>query len=127
MAEMTTHERVKRMYEHQNADRVPVIDSPWAATVERWHREGMPEDVSYVDYFGLDRFVSIGADNSPRYPEKVIEETDEQVVKTTRWGTTVRNWRHAGSTPEFLDYTVVDPDSWQEAKSRMTPDRDRVD
>ena len=29
--------------------------------------------------------------------------------------------------PEFLDHTIKDPDSWREAKARMTPDRDRVD
>ena len=127
MAKMTSHERMTRMYERREADRVPVTDTPWASTVERWHREGMPEDVSCADYFGLDRFVSIGADNSPRYPEEIIEETDDHVIKTTKWGTTVRNWKHAGSTPEFLDYTVVDPDSWKEAKARMTPTRDRVD
>lgn len=127
MTEMTTHERVKRMYEHRDADRVPVTDSPWASTVERWHREGLPEGVSYADYFGLDRFVSIGADNSPRYPEKVIEETDEHVIRTTKWGVTMRNWKHSASTPEFLGYTVTDPDSWKEAKERMRPERDRVD
>jgi uroporphyrinogen decarboxylase len=36
MAELTTHERVKRMYEHGEADRVPITDSPWGATIERW-------------------------------------------------------------------------------------------
>jgi len=54
MAEMTSRERFQRMYEHREADRVPIIDIPWAATIERWHREGMPEGTSYVDYFGLD-------------------------------------------------------------------------
>ena len=45
---MTTHERMKRMMEHREADRVPVFDGPWAATLERWHREGLPENVSVV-------------------------------------------------------------------------------
>ncbi len=126
MAEMTTHERVTRMYEHREADRVPVTDSPWEATVERWHREGMPADTSYVDFFGLDNFISIGADNSPRYPEKVLEETEDYVVKTTRWGATIKNWTHAGGVPEFLDFTITDPDSWLQTKKRMQPTRDRI-
>lgn len=127
MPQMTSRERILRMYEHREADRVPVTDGPWASTIERWRREGLPEGVSYVDYFDLDRTATIGADNSPRYPEKVIEETDEYVVKTTKWGATIRQWRHAGGVPEFLDFTITDPDSWREAKKRMTPDRDRVD
>ena len=123
---MTSHERFTCMYEHREADRIPIIDSPWGATVERWRKEGMPEDTSFVDYFDLDKTVTIGADNSPRYDVKVIEETDEYKVTTTKWGVTQKNWTHAASTPEFLDHTVVDPESWQKAKERMTPDRDRI-
>jgi uroporphyrinogen decarboxylase len=125
--EMSTYERMKCMFEHREADRIPVIDGPWDSTIERWHTEGMPEDVDYVDFFGLDHLPSIQPDNSPRYEEKVVEETDEYIIKTTRWGVTLRNWRHAGSTPEFLDFTITDPDSWQKAKKRMTPTRDRID
>jgi uroporphyrinogen decarboxylase len=55
MDQMTTRERFARMYDHREADRIPIVDSPWRTTIERWHGEGMPEDVSYVDYFGLDR------------------------------------------------------------------------
>jgi len=127
MEEMTTHERMKRIYEHREADRVPVTDGPWGSTIERWHREGMPKDVSYRDFFGLDKFASIGADNSPRYPVKVIEETDEYVIRTTQWGATIRTWKHAGSVPEFLDFTIKDPETWQDAKARMKPTRDRID
>ncbi|KPK65850.1 MAG: hypothetical protein AMK73_01785 [Planctomycetes bacterium SM23_32] len=126
MAEMTSRERFARMYEHCEADRVPVIDIPWPATIERWHREGMPEDVGFVDYFGLDHVAHVGVDNSPRYEWKVIEETDDCVVQTTNWGVTMRNWKHAASTPEFLHHRITDPHSWQEAKARMTPSRDRV-
>ena len=127
MSEMTSHERFKRMFEHKEADRVPIIDSPWGATIERWHREGMPEDVSWGDYFGMDKGAWIGVDNSPRYECKVLEETPEYTVTTSQWGATLRNWKHAASTPEFLGFTVVDPGSWLQAKQRMTPTPDRVD
>ncbi len=127
MAEMTSHERFRRMFEHREADRVPIIDSPWAATIERWRREGMPEDASFAEYFGLDHVAHIGADNSPRYPETLIEETEEYRITTTRWGQTVKNWKHAASTPGLLACTVTDPDSWRKAKRLMRPTRDRVD
>ena len=126
MAEMTTYERMQRMYDHKDADRVPITDSPWGSTLERWHKEGLPTNVDWADYLGLDKFAGIGADNSPRYPSKVIEETEEYTVATTAWGVTQRTWRHAGGVPEFLDFTVKDPDTWKEAKERMVPSRDRV-
>ncbi|MCD6285700.1 MAG: hypothetical protein J7M39_07305 [Anaerolineae bacterium] len=124
--ELTSHERMRRMYAHQEADRVPVTDSPWNATIERWQQEGMPADMGYVDFFGLDKIAHIGVDNSPRYPTRIVEETDEYITNTTAWGATLKNWKHIASTPEFLDFTIKTPETWSEAKARMTPSEDRV-
>jgi uroporphyrinogen decarboxylase len=112
MAELTSHERFTRMFNHQEADRIPIIDGPWSATLERWGREGLPEGVSYVDFFGLDRVAHIGA--------------EDYVIATSAWGATLKNWKHAASTPEFLDFTIKDRASWAKAKARMTPDPARV-
>jgi uroporphyrinogen decarboxylase len=126
MTPLTSHERFARMFAHQDADRIPIIDSPWGATVERWVGEGMPAGASVADFFGLDKVASIGVDNSPQFPSAVVEETDAYRIVTTNWGATLKNWTHAASTPEFLDFTVKDPDSWRAAKARMTPDRTRI-
>lgn len=126
MQPMTSHERFSRMFEHKEADRIPVIDDPWDATIERWQAEGMPADVSFVDYFDLDRVAMIMVDNSPQYEQRVIEETDEYRTSTTSWGTTLKNWTHAASTPQFLDFTIKDRESWAAAKARMQPSRDRI-
>lgn len=123
---MTSRERFQRMFEHREADRVPVIDDPWGATIERWHREGMPDGVDVRDFFGLDRVATIGVDVSPRYPSRVLEETDEYRIHTTAYGATLKDWKHAGGVPEFLDFTIKDRTSWQIAKARMTPTRDRI-
>ncbi len=123
---MTSYERFRRMFDHQEADRVPIIDGPWGATIERWQREGMPKDVSYVDYFDLDRVAGISVDVSPRYPSAVVEQTEEYVVSTTPWGVTLKNWKHIASTPDFISHTVVDRESWAQAKERMAPSDDRI-
>lgn len=123
---MTTHERFTRMYAHQEADRVPMQDIPWDATVERWHREGLPEGVSYVEFFDLDKVYTISVDITPQYEEKTIEETDEYRIYTTAWGATMKNWKHMASTPDFLDFTITGPDEWAKAKERMTPTPDRI-
>lgn len=126
MIELTTHERMQRMYAHQTADRVPVTDSLWEATLERWRGEGLPENVDFTDYFGLDKFVSIGVDSSPQYPEQVLEKTEDYSITTTRWGAKLKNWRHMGGVPEFLDFVITGPDSWAMAKARMQPSNDRI-
>ena len=126
MSEMTSHERFARMYAHQEADRIPIVDSPWSATIARWQREGMPKDTNFAEYFGLDKIAHISADNSPRYETKTIEETEEYRIHTTSWGATLKNWRHAASTPEFIDFTIKDRESWEKAKARMTPAKDRI-
>lgn len=123
---MTSKERFARMFEHREADRVPIIDSPWDATIERWRREGLPAAVSFVDYFDLDRVAHISVDNSPQYDVRTIEETDAYKIHTTRWGATLKNWTHAASTPEFLDFIIKDLESWARAKARMRPDPDRI-
>jgi len=123
---LSTHERFTRMFAHLEADRIPIIDSPWADTIERWHREGMPTDVNFVDYFDLDHIVGIGIDTSPRYPSRRVEETDEYVIDETAWGVTLKNLKRT-SVPQYLHFRIQDPDSWREAKARIIPTRDRVD
>ncbi|MDO8686111.1 MAG: hypothetical protein Q7J78_05510 [Clostridiales bacterium] len=44
MNKMTSHERFKRMFEHKEVDRIPFIAGPWFTTLERWKKEGLPEN-----------------------------------------------------------------------------------
>ena len=80
-AAMTTRERMTRMFARREADRIPVTDSPWAATVERWQREGLPGDIPYADFFGLDRFVGLGVNNAVLWDDlPAIEAEMRRVV-----------------------------------------------
>ena len=126
MKEMTTHERVTRMFEHKEADRVPITDEPWSGTLRRWKREGMPEGVDWRDYFQIDKIDRIGIDISPRFEQKILEETDDYIISTTEWGVTLKNFKLEDSTPEFLDFKITNPERWEEAKKRMACTRDRI-
>ena len=123
---MNSWERIKRMYEHREADRVPILDDPWAGTIRRWVREGMPAGMDWEDYFGADKIGVINVDISPRFEEKILEENDRWYIATSQWGVTMKHFKEEDSTPEFLDYRVVDADSWAESKARMTLDDDRI-
>ena len=123
---MTTWERFKRTFEHREADRIPITDDPWFTTVRRWNQEGLPQNTDWTEYFDIDKVVHIDIDISPRFPKKIIEETDRYIISTTPWGVTTKEFKNAESTPENLDYKVVDADAWEEAKARMTLDDDRI-
>jgi len=123
---MTGRERVLRALNHQIPDRVPIQDSPWGATVSRWHKEGLPEDISPDEYFGYE-FAFFGADLSPRFPVKVIEKNEEYIITTTPMGGVRKNHRDYSTTPEIIDYPVKTKDDWKEIKKRLKPDFTRID
>lgn len=127
MAKMTSKERISRMYEHKEADRIPIADSPWNGTISRWQREGMPKDVDWRDYLGVDKVELIGIDTSPQYPGKTIEETEDYIIYTSCWGVTMKQFKAQDSTPAFLDYKVCTSEAWEEAKKLMDVRRDRID
>lgn len=123
---MTSYERIKRMYEHREADRVPIIDDPWRGTIRRWHKEGMPQGMEWEDYFGADKVGTFQVDITPRYEEKILEENDRYYIATSNWGVTMKHFKEEDSTPEFLDFRVTTPEKWADAKARMTLEDDRI-
>ena len=127
MANMTERERILRAYRHQETDRIPMLDSAWAGTKKRWIREGMPQDVSWEDYFGFDRWVRVYTDNSPRFERRILEKNDRYCVETTEWGSTQKRFAELDSTPEVLSFYYDTPEKWEEAKRAMLTDHeDRI-
>ena len=119
MVKLTERERALRTFRHQEADHIPMKDSPWAGTLRRWRQEGLPEGVSWEDYFGFDKWVTILADNSPRFESKILEKTDRYTIRTTQWGGTQKVFNELDSTPEMLDYYCKTSDKWSEVKARI--------
>ena len=123
---MTSQERVLLALEHQEADRIPVHDSPWGTTEQRWHEEGLPEGTSSAKHFGFE-FWGYWGDNSMQLEREVIEETDEYVIATGPSGATVKNWKGRTSTPELVDFTITTREIWEEHKPRLAWNESRVD
>ncbi len=124
---LTSKERILRAIEHKSADRIPIMEIPWDATIQRWHKEGLPDGVPWWQFFGVDHVAEMNVDVSPRYPRVTIEDTDEYEVFTSPWGVTMKQFKHSASVPEFLDFKIVNKLAWSEAKSRIAPTSDRVD
>ena len=126
MITLTTKQRYLRMFNHKEADRIPIYDIPWDSTIKRWHREGMPENVSYVDFFGLDHLIDIIAGTAPFQEYKILEETEEYKIYKNNWGTVFKQWKNTASTPEYLEFKIVNQDEWNKAKSQLFPNKDHI-
>jgi len=123
---MTSRERVLLAIGHQEADRIPIHDSPWGTTEARWHREGLPDDQSSTSFFGYE-FRGIWPNNSLLLPTETLEDREEYAVTKTGDGNVWRNWKGRTSTPELLDFTITTRQVWEEHKPRMVMDESRVD
>jgi len=123
---MTSRERILKVLRHEEPDRVPIHDSPWAATVQRWHEEGLPEGVSPAEYFGYE-IVSISCDLTPRFPVETLEETEEYIVQRTATGAINRNFRDFSTTPELVDRPIKSKEDWPPIRDRLYPDESRGD
>ena len=123
---LTPRERVRLALDHKEADRIPIHDGPWAATVSRWRKEGLPDAVTPSEYFGF-HLSGFGADLTPQYPIRVLERNDEYIIESTAYGGVRKNHRDYSTTPELLDYGVKSREDWEAAKRRLQPSTTRVD
>jgi uroporphyrinogen decarboxylase len=123
---MTARERFRLALAHKEADRIPIHDSVWGATVTRWRNEGLPPEIPVDEVFGFE-LRSFSADLSPQYPIRVLERTREYIVETTSTGGIRRNHRDYSTTPELIDYGIKTHADWEAAKRRLQPGTTRVD
>jgi len=77
----------------------------------------MPVDTNWLDFFDLDKCGWVWRGQQPSIRGQGHRGDDEYSISTTVWGATLKNWRHAASTPEFLDFKIKDRDSWADAKA----------
>jgi uroporphyrinogen decarboxylase len=115
---MISRERVKLALVHKESDRIPIQDSPWGVTIERWRREGLPSGISVEDYFGYE-LSGFGADTSPQFPVKVLSEDEDYIVEKNSFGGIRKNHRDFSTTPMIIDYPCKNREDWEKIKSRL--------
>jgi len=115
---MTSRERVAAALAHEEPDRVPLQDGPWATAITRWRDEGMPADANPFDLFGFE-MVGVGADTSAQMPHELVEDTETYTIVRNGNGALVKNWKGKTSTPEMVDFTIKTRDDWEENRSRF--------
>lgn len=122
---MTSRERITLALQHKEADRVAIQDSPWATTIRRWHKEGLPPGESPTSFFKYE-IAGISADLSLRLPTETVEDTDDYTIVRNANGVLHKNWKHTTSTPELLGFTINSRKAWEEHKHRLKYDESRV-
>lgn len=118
---MSHREKVICTLNLEEPDAIPVQDSPWPETLNRWMKEGYPTSgVEPKDYFGY-AFAFIGSDISPRYETFTLEEDNRFRVATDGWGSVNKYWKGRYGTPHFLRPAFR---SLEEFKEKIEPHLD---
>lgn len=112
---LSSRERVNRMFERKDHDRVPRHDSFWRETIERWETEGLWGGAAKVldllgsDFHGLNW---LWPSAFPGREEVVSEDTETRVVRDGQ-GKLVRYWKGKSGTPEHLGFECDTRSAWE--------------
>ena len=121
---MKNIERFLAVMNYGAFDHPPLVgEGPWADTVARWHREGLPEGQAWTDCFGVR---PLGIDSHgfteslfPPFQRRTLETTSEYEIFVDDHGRTVKNLLGSTSMPEWLDYPVKDRKSFDAILERF--------
>ena len=124
---MTSRERIQKIMNFEVPDRIGIFDWHWAAALNRWREEGLPEDANLSKHFGYD-MISIGVDSSFRLERKILEETEETYIERNSFGMTQRQWKgEKQGAPHQIDTVVKTRSDWEGLKNRFMPSSDRFE
>lgn len=95
----------------------------WGATLERWHREGLPHDADLIEYFLTDRMGDApvhmqgpyGPHLVPPLERKMIQETEDYQIVRDEEGNTVKLFKDnpGQSMPLWIEYPMKDRKDWE--------------
>jgi uroporphyrinogen decarboxylase len=122
---MNDRERFLETMRFGHPDRIPYWDhGTLPGTLERWRKEGLPEDATIVDYFGLDRREIIAVDFAmcPRFTVETLEEQGAFRIFRDMYGNIQRGWKDGrAGMPEFIEHPIKTHQDFLELKRRYDP------
>jgi len=117
MQAMTHKERVLNALNRKPVDLLPCTDGLWGETRRKYEVEGkMVKDEDFVIHFDTS-IRSAGWLNSTANIDivpKLIEETEETILKLDGNGAQLRYWKKRSGTPEHVDFAVKERAAWEE-------------
>lgn len=125
---MNGQRRIQAVLDWRTPDRIPVFEHLWSETVERWRREGLPEDVDPAVFFDYDLRNVGWFDLSLQLPVEQIDDDGTSITERDANG--VLKKRHkteSGHTPLWLDHLLQDRAGWERYRERLAFNERRVD
>lgn len=125
---MNSRERVAATLAKQKPDRIPVHESLWSETLDKWRKEGhIGQDVDPADFFDFDLRGICWYNTSLQLPDQKLEETGEFVIARDANGVTAKRVKgESGHTPHWMDWTIKTRDDWFKHKERLVFNRERL-
>ena len=125
---MNSRERFLATMYYRDRDRCPWgAMGFWPETLERWHREGWPDDVYLNQFFGFDRLrenVPVNFGFVPSFKETVLEETERYRIVQRPEGIIAREFKGELSyhMPQWLEFPMKTRADWEnKIKPRLDP------
>lgn len=127
---MTGKERIQRILNHEQVDRIALYEHFWNDTQKTWTEQGhLKPGENMADHFGFDMDeawpFNLTADLD--FQPKIVAETEETVTILDGNGAVLKRHKLHDSTPEHVDFTVKEREDWERIKPLLKPDRRRID
>ncbi|MHB9025269.1 MAG: uroporphyrinogen decarboxylase family protein [Armatimonadota bacterium] len=128
MQPLTSYERIYNTLHRLPIDRVACYDAIWGETVARWRAEGaLGEDEDVIEALDMDLrgSPSINSTADLDFESKIIEETEETILRLDGNGALLRQHKQHESCPEHVGFTVQDREGWETLIKSHLLDLDR--
>lgn len=114
-SELTSRERMRRMLERRDHDRIPRHDGYWPETIERWKGEGLQGDAQTVYRMLRSDIAGVCWSWPVPFPgrNEVLREDDETRVVRGDQGKTERRWKDKQGTPEHIEFGCDSREKWE--------------
>ncbi len=134
---MTGRERMNRMLERREQDRIPRHETFWPETLDRWQSEGLTGgEMAALEILDGDIRSLCWSEPKP-FPGRceMIAEDADTVVSIGCYGETQRRWKNRSGTPEHIAFGCTSREQWEtvylpkmiKAGSAIDPDLARRD
>lgn len=112
--ELTSQERMARMLERRDHDRIPRSDVYWPETIKRWQGEGLAGGVEEVNNFLCGDVADLSWSWPVPFPgrEEIVAEDDETKVVRNNMGNVLRWWKNKWGTPEHISFGCDSANKW---------------